>query len=64
MSASIRVLIVDDSALVRSILRHGLSEAPGIEVIGVAADPYAARDLLEVLPGFLETRPRVRFHAD
>lgn len=53
MNDNIRVLVVDDSALVRSILRHGLSEAPGIEVIGVAADPYAARDLL------VEHRPDV-----
>ena len=42
----IRVLIVDDSALVRSVLSRGLSEDPGIEVVAAARDPYEARDLL------------------
>ncbi|MBE0599994.1 MAG: chemotaxis response regulator protein-glutamate methylesterase [Burkholderiaceae bacterium] len=42
----IRVLIVDDSALVRKILCVGLSKDPDIEVIGQASDPYRARDLL------------------
>lgn len=42
----IRVLIVDDSALVRSMLQRALSAEPGIEVVATAADPYAARDLL------------------
>ncbi|MGO9487311.1 MAG: protein-glutamate methylesterase/protein-glutamine glutaminase [Rhodomicrobium sp.] len=42
----VRVLIVDDSALVRKILSIGLSKDPQIEVVGQAADPYNARDLL------------------
>lgn len=42
----IRVLVVDDSALARNVLRRGLEEAEGIEVVGAAADPYEARDLL------------------
>ncbi len=42
----VRVLIVDDSALVRKILSDGLSQDPGIEVIGAARDPYQARDML------------------
>lgn len=42
----IRVLIVDDSALVRSLLERGLSADPEIEVVGAARDPYEARDLL------------------
>lgn len=42
----IRALIVDDSALVRSILKAGLSADPDIEVVGVAKDPYEARDML------------------
>ncbi len=42
----IRVLIVDDSALARNILRRALSAEPGIEVVETAADPYQARDLL------------------
>ncbi len=40
----IRVLIVDDSSLVRTILSQGLSQDPGIEVVGSAPDPYVARD--------------------
>ncbi len=41
---TIRVLIVDDSALVCEILKDRLSNEPGIEVVGTAPDPYAARD--------------------
>lgn len=40
----IKVLVVDDSALVRSVLEKGLSMDPGIEVVGTAPDPFAARD--------------------
>lgn len=42
----VRVLIVDDSALVREILSKGLAGDPGIEVIGTAPDVYIARDLI------------------
>lgn len=42
----IRVLIVDDSALVRDILSKGLAKDPDIEVIGKAKDPYEARDMI------------------
>lgn len=38
----IRVLIIDDSATVRQTLASILSEDPQIEVLGVAADPFAA----------------------
>jgi two-component system chemotaxis response regulator CheB len=41
-----RVLIVDDSAFVRRILARELSTFAGVDVIGTAADPYAARDLI------------------
>ena len=41
---TIRVLIVDDSSLVCEILKDRLSNEPGIEVVGTAPDPYAARD--------------------
>lgn len=44
MSKKIRVLVIDDSALVRQILTQGLNRDPAIEVVGAAADPYAARD--------------------
>jgi two-component system, chemotaxis family, protein-glutamate methylesterase/glutaminase len=41
---AVKVLIVDDSALVRRVLEAGLSADPMIDVIGSAGDPYAARD--------------------
>ena len=40
----IKVVIVDDSALVRKVLTEELSEFEDIEVIGTAVDPYVARD--------------------
>jgi two-component system chemotaxis response regulator CheB len=40
----IRVLIVDDSALIRKFLTSELSKHRDIEVVGSAADPYVARD--------------------
>jgi two-component system chemotaxis response regulator CheB len=42
----IRVLIVDDSALVRKVLSEELSKFDDILVVGTAPDPYVARDLL------------------
>src|ERR1700761_2747775 len=43
----IRVLIVDDSAIVRQTLQQVLSSDPEIEVIGTAADPFVAAERLE-----------------
>ncbi|MCX7635320.1 MAG: chemotaxis response regulator protein-glutamate methylesterase [Syntrophales bacterium] len=40
----IKVLIVDDSAIVRKIFTEELSKYPDIEVIGAAPDPFVARD--------------------
>jgi two-component system chemotaxis response regulator CheB len=40
----IKVLIVDDSAIVRKIFSQELSKHPDIQVIGTAPDPYVARD--------------------
>ncbi|HPL96605.1 MAG: chemotaxis response regulator protein-glutamate methylesterase [Smithellaceae bacterium] len=40
----IRVLVVDDSAVVRKIFSEELSKYPDIQVIGVAPDPYVARE--------------------
>jgi two-component system chemotaxis response regulator CheB len=40
----IRVLIVDDSAVVRKILTGELSRFKDIQVVGTAVDPYVARD--------------------
>lgn len=41
---SIKVLVVDDSAIVRKIFNAELSRDPEIEVVGTAPDPYIARD--------------------
>src|SRR5262245_6842009 len=41
-----RVLIVDDSAIVRTMLSNALKAEPDMEVVGLAADPFAARDLI------------------
>ena len=41
-----RVLVVDDSALARKLLRDGLSKDPSIEVVGPASDPESAWELL------------------
>lgn len=47
----IKVLIVDDSAMVRKILNMELAKDPEIEVVGVAPDPYIARDrIIELKP--------------
>ncbi|MFO0630271.1 MAG: chemotaxis-specific protein-glutamate methyltransferase CheB [Polyangiales bacterium] len=43
---AIKVLIVDDSALARSLVTRALKSDPGIEVVGAASDAYEARDLL------------------
>jgi len=45
----IRVLIVDDSAVVRKILSEELSKYPDIEIIGTAPDPFVARDKIVAL---------------
>ncbi|HTZ19034.1 MAG TPA: chemotaxis response regulator protein-glutamate methylesterase [Dissulfurispiraceae bacterium] len=45
----IRVLIVDDSALVRKVLTEQLSMHGDIEVVGTASDPYVARDKIAAL---------------
>src|SRR6185437_6774594 len=45
----IRVLVVDDSALVRSLLTRILGEDRDIEVVGAAADAFVARDKIKAL---------------
>lgn len=42
--SKIRVLVVDDSAVVRKVFSEELSREPDIEVVGTAPDPYVARD--------------------
>ncbi len=44
MSNDIKVLIVDDSAVVRKVFKEQLSKQKGIVVVGTAPDPYVARD--------------------
>lgn len=43
----LKVLIVDDSALVRQMLQAMLETDPDIEVVGAASDPYVARDMIK-----------------
>ena len=45
----IRVLIVDDSRMIRDVLTHILEDQPDIEVVGAAADAYEARDMVRDL---------------
>ncbi len=45
----IRVLIVDDSALVRKLVSEALKADPEIEVVGTAVDPFVARDKIQQL---------------
>lgn len=45
----IKVLIVDDSALVRQVLSGIFDDTPDIEVVGSASDPYAAREKIKKL---------------
>src|ERR1043166_7328099 len=47
--AKIRVLTVDDSALMRQVLAALLAKDPDIEVVGSAPDPYVAREKIKAL---------------
>lgn len=50
----IRVLIVDDSAVVRRAVTDALAHDPEIEVVGTAIDPYLARDkIMQLSPDVL-----------
>ena len=49
----IKVLVVDDSEVVCRILSKEISKAPDMQVVGTAADPYLARDMI------VELRPDV-----
>ena len=49
MQPKVRVLVVDDSALMRKILTEVLESDPTIEVVGTAADPLIAREKIKAL---------------
>lgn len=54
MHQNIKVLIVDDSAVVRRVFKEQLSQQRGIEVVGTAPDPYVARDkIIKLKPDVL-----------
>jgi two-component system chemotaxis response regulator CheB len=44
-----KVLIVDDSSLMRQLLTQIISSDPDLQVIGTAADPFIARDKIKAL---------------
>ena len=46
-AAKIKVLCVDDSALIRDLLTEIINSQPDMEVVAVAPDPIAARDLIK-----------------
>ncbi len=43
----IKVLIVDDSALIRGVMKEIVNSQPDMEVVGVAPDPLVARELIK-----------------
>ncbi len=45
----IRILIIDDSLLIRKVLTSILNTAPDFEVVGTAEDPLIARDMIKQL---------------
>ncbi|MBK4738764.1 protein-glutamate methylesterase/protein-glutamine glutaminase [Noviherbaspirillum pedocola] len=45
----IGVFILDDSALIRKVMREIIGQQPDMEVVGVAPDPIAARELIRSL---------------
>ncbi len=49
MARKIKVLVVDDSALIRQLLTAALGSDPEIEVVGAAPDPLVARSMIKEL---------------
>jgi len=47
--SKIKVLVIDDSSVIRNIVKESLSDVATIEVVGEAEDPYVARDLIKKL---------------
>jgi two-component system, chemotaxis family, protein-glutamate methylesterase/glutaminase len=53
-AGAVKVLIIDDSAVVRQLLSRDLARDPQIQVVGTAPDPYVARDkIVELQPDVL-----------
>lgn len=46
---AIKVLVIDDSSLMRSLLSRVVIRAPDIEVVGTAPDPIEAREMIRTL---------------
>lgn len=46
---TIKVLIVDDSALIRSVLKEIIESHPDLKVVGAAPDPLVAREMIKAL---------------
>lgn len=49
MPIKIRVLVVDDSALMRGLLSQMINTAPDMEVVGAAPDAQVAREMIKAL---------------
>jgi len=49
MIKKIKLLIIDDSLLIRAMIKSIVAEDPAIEVVGEAADPYEAREKIKKL---------------
>ena len=47
--AKTRVVVVDDSALVRSLLTEIINRQPDMQCVGAASDPFAAREMIRTL---------------
>jgi two-component system chemotaxis response regulator CheB len=46
---SIKVMVIDDSALIRKLLTEIINAQPDMEVVGAAPDPYVAREMIKSL---------------
>ncbi|MDR0933942.1 MAG: chemotaxis response regulator protein-glutamate methylesterase [Burkholderiaceae bacterium] len=47
--SKIKVLVIDDSALIRSVMREIIGSQPDMEMVGAAPDPVIARDMIRQL---------------
>jgi len=45
----IKVLIIDDSALIRSVLKEVINNFPDMEAVGAASNPLQAREMIKTL---------------